>query len=161
MDAGLRQLFTIGYEGATMEAFLGTLRDHRVGLLVDVRQAPVSRRPGFSRRSLAATLAEAGIDYRHEGALGAPKPLRDQVRADGDYETFFRRYEAHLEEQYDRLIALVAGLAGNVALMCYERNVAECHRACVAREIARRTGVVPVNLRTPPIASPRGACPRQ
>jgi uncharacterized protein (DUF488 family) len=145
-DAGIAGLFTIGYEGVSMEAFLDTLRSHAVDGLVDVRQAPVSRRPGFSRKALAAALVDHGIGYRHEGALGAPKWLRDQVRADGDYARFFRAYDEHLRSQEDRLRTLVAELHGHVALMCYERDVAVCHRQSVARALAGMTGLEPVHL---------------
>ncbi|MDN3517599.1 DUF488 domain-containing protein [Aquisalimonas lutea] len=145
-DTGIDGLFTIGYEGASMEAFTGTLRHHAVDLLVDVRQAPVSRRPGFSRKALAETLADSGIGYRHEGALGAPKWLRDQVREDGDYARFFRAYDEHLRAHGDRLHALAEALHGRVALMCYERDVAVCHRQSVAEALAARTGLEPVHL---------------
>lgn len=139
-------LYTIGYEGVSMEAFLETLRHHAVAELVDVRQAPVSRRPGFSRKALAAALADHGIGYRHEGALGAPKWLRDQVREDGDYARFFRAYDEHLHAHGDRLHALAGALHGRVALMCYERDVAACHRRSVAAALADVTGVQPVHL---------------
>lgn len=143
----MQRLVTIGYERATMEAFLQSLQDAGVDVLVDVRQAPVSRRTGFSRRQLADALAECGIEYRHEGALGAPKPIREAVKAGGDYATFFQAYEAHLATRSDRVDDLVTDLAGRaVALMCYERDVAICHRGTVAREIARRTGLEPVHL---------------
>ncbi|QIT54534.1 DUF488 domain-containing protein [Aquisalimonas sp. 2447] len=143
----MQRLVTIGYERATMEAFLQALQVAGIDVLVDVRQAPVSRRAGFSRRQLADALAASGIEYRHEGALGAPKPIRDAVKAGGDYATFFQAYEAHLATRSDRVDGLVSDLAdSSVALMCYERDVAICHRGTVAREIGRRTGLEPVHL---------------
>lgn len=145
-DAGIDGLFTIGYEGVSMDAFLETLRSHAVDGLVDVRQAPVSRRPGFSRKALAASLADSGIGYRHEGALGAPKWLRDQVREDGDYARFFRAYDEHLRSRGDRLHALAEELHDRIALMCYERDVAVCHRRSVAEALASLTGQEPVHL---------------
>lgn len=143
----MQRLVTIGYERATMAAFLQALQGAWVDVLVDVREAPVSRRAGFSRRQLAGALVANGIEYRHEGALGAPKPIRDAVKADGDYTTFFQAYDAHLATRGDRVDALVTELVDRgVALMCYERDVAICHRRPVAREIARRTGLEPVHL---------------
>ncbi|HEX6011291.1 MAG TPA: DUF488 domain-containing protein, partial [Geminicoccaceae bacterium] len=56
-------LFTIGYQESTLDAVLGTLAAAGVRLLVDVRAVAASRRPGFSKRQLAAGLAEAGIGY--------------------------------------------------------------------------------------------------
>ncbi|MFO7857453.1 MAG: DUF488 domain-containing protein [Ectothiorhodospiraceae bacterium] len=142
----MRALYTIGYEGSSTATFLAALADAGVTQLVDVRQAPVSRKPGFARRALTQALGEAGIGYRHEGALGAPKPLRDQVRRDGDYATFFSAYRAHLAEQWSRLEALAREADDRIALMCYERDVATCHRYAVAEALAAIRGVEPTHL---------------
>src|ERR1700761_3672848 len=75
------ELLTIGYEGCTIADVLAELKASRVGLLVDVRAVPISRKPGFSKRQLAAGLDEAGIAYVHLQGLGTPKPGRDAVRA--------------------------------------------------------------------------------
>jgi len=75
------ELATIGYEGATIDGVLGVLHAARVKLLLDVRAVPQSRKPGFSKRQLAAALDQAGIGYVHLQGLGTPKPGRDAVRA--------------------------------------------------------------------------------
>ena len=46
-----------------------------------MRAVPQSRKPGFSKRQLAAGLDEQGIAYVHLQGLGTPKPGRDAVRA--------------------------------------------------------------------------------
>ena len=74
-------LQTIGYEGTTIDAVLERLRAARVALLIDVRAVAASRKPGFSKRQLAAGLDAAGIGYVHLQGLGTPKPGRDAVRA--------------------------------------------------------------------------------
>src|ERR1700743_2486105 len=74
-------LATIGYEGSTIDAVLQVLRDADVALLIDVRAVASSRKPGFSKRQLAAALDEAGIAYVHLQGLGTPKPGREAVRA--------------------------------------------------------------------------------
>ncbi|MEA2992616.1 MAG: hypothetical protein QOD40_1536, partial [Alphaproteobacteria bacterium] len=51
-------LFTIGYEQAKSDAVLGELAAAKVELLIDVRAVAASRRPGFSKRQLAAGLDE-------------------------------------------------------------------------------------------------------
>jgi len=71
-------LLTIGYEGCTIDNVLAALREARVGLLIDVRAVPQSRKPGFSKRQLAAGLDEKGIDYLHLQGLGTPKPGRER-----------------------------------------------------------------------------------
>ena len=142
----MRVLYTIGYEGSSMATFLAALAEAGVTQLVDVRQAPVSRKPGFARRALAEALGDAGIGYRHEGALGAPKTLRDQVRRDGDYTAFFSAYRLHLSEQWPRLEALAREADDRMTLMCYERDVATCHRLAVAEGITAITGLEPTHL---------------
>ncbi|MBX6745513.1 MAG: DUF488 domain-containing protein, partial [Acetobacteraceae bacterium] len=67
-----RPLFTIGYEQATPATLIEALRTAGVRTLVDVRALANSRRPGFSKRALAAALEEAGIGYEHLRALGTP-----------------------------------------------------------------------------------------
>ena len=65
-------LFTIGYEKARQADVVATLAAAGVKTLIDVRDRPISRRPGFSKRQLAAALEEAGIDYVGLRALGTP-----------------------------------------------------------------------------------------
>ena len=74
-------LLTIGYQGCTIAEVLAELRRARVSLLIDVRAVAQSRKPGFSKRQLAAGLDEQGIAYVHLQGLGTPKPGRDAVRA--------------------------------------------------------------------------------
>ena len=68
----MQTLFTIGYEKAKPDAVLGELKRAKVDLLVDTRAVAASRRPGFSKRQLAAALDEDGIAYLHLQKLGTP-----------------------------------------------------------------------------------------
>ena len=74
-------LLTIGYEGCTIGGVIAALKAAGVSLLIDVRAVAASRKPGFSKRQLAAALDEAGIRYVHLQGLGTPKSGRDAVRA--------------------------------------------------------------------------------
>ena len=135
-------LLTIGYEGCTIEAVLRSLEEARVGLLIDVRALPQSRKPGFSKRQLAAALEDHGIRYLHLQGLGTPKAGRDAVRA-GDVPTMHRIFRAHM--QSDRAQAELASATDlarsqRVCLLCFERDHAACHRSIVASMIAARTG---------------------
>ena len=142
-------LFTIGYEQATSTAVLDELQNAGVDILVDVRAVAASRRPGFSKRQLAAGLDERGIAYLHLRALGTPKDGRLAPRA-GRLDAMFRIYEAHLAtsqatEELDALIALV-GPGKRVCLLCFERDVSHCHRLRVAELVRERTGAAIENL---------------
>ena len=145
-------LFTIGYEQATSAAVLGELGRAGVKLLVDTRAVAASRRPGFSKRQLAAALDENGIAYLHLQKLGTPKEGRDAERG-GDLPKLFRIYEAHLKtagarEQLDELTALVRS-GRPVCLLCYERDVDHCHRKRIAELVGARTGAQIENLAPP------------
>lgn len=137
-------LFTIGYEQATSAAVLDELVGAAVGLLVDVRAVAASRRPGFSKRQLAAGLDERGIRYVHLRALGTPTEGRAAARS-GRLADLFRIYEAHLatpgaREELDVLAALVTS-GQRLCVLCYERDPAHCHRRRVAEVMHERTGV--------------------
>jgi uncharacterized protein (DUF488 family) len=135
--------FTIGYEKATSAAVLDSLNQAKGNELVDVRSVSSSRRPGFSKRQLAAGLGDNGIDYLHLRDLGTPKEGRLAARS-GDLATLFKIYEKHLKtpqarEELDELTALVRA-GRRVCLLCYERDPHVCHRRRIAELLSERTG---------------------
>jgi uncharacterized protein (DUF488 family) len=131
-------VLTIGYEGVNLTEFLATLKAAGVQRLLDIRELPISRRKGFSKGALSAALTDAGIEYSHERALGSPREIRHRLREDGDFARFFSDFREYLATQRTLLDTLARTTTGAVALLCYERNHAECHRSVVAEAIARR-----------------------
>jgi uncharacterized protein (DUF488 family) len=135
-------IYSIGYEKAAPRDFLATLRDAGVKTLIDVRDLPLSRRAGFSKRQLAASLDAIGIAYVHLKALGTPPEGR----------------EANRKRQWDRFWEIVDDkLAGDAAqdaltetaalakrspscLLCYEADFHVCHRARVGEILTARHG---------------------
>jgi uncharacterized protein (DUF488 family) len=139
---------TIGYETATLPDVVGRLQGAGVELVVDVRAVASSRRAGFSKSLLAASLAEAGIGYQHLRDLGTPKPGRQAARA-GRIEEMHAIFEAHMQEPAARLAlerAIEASQAQRTCLLCYEADPAGCHRTIVAGMMAERTGAPVVDL---------------
>ena len=127
-------LATIGYQGATVTAFVETLRAAGIAHVLDVRAVPLSRKPGFSKRQLAAELAVAGLGYSSLRGLGTPRAGRDAARR-GDTATMraiFARQLATDEAQRD--LALAQAVAGSTpcCLVCFERDPLACHRLAVA-----------------------------
>src|SRR5262249_43458218 len=111
MAAKTRPLCTIGYEQAKPAAVLGELARAKIELLVDTRAVAVSRRPGFSKRQLAASLDEAGIGYIHLQKLGTPAEGRAAARS-GDTDALWRIYDRHIKSreaqaELDELVALI------------------------------------------------------
>jgi uncharacterized protein (DUF488 family) len=148
----MSDLFTIGYEQATAKTVLDELAGAKVQLVVDTRAVAASRRPGFSKRQLAAGLDERGIAYLHLRGLGTPKEGRLAARS-GDLDTLFKIYETHLETstaqaELAELIDLVQS-GRRVCLLCYERDVAHCHRKRVAELVCEATGVDVKHLAAP------------
>jgi len=139
----LKQLLTIGYEGADPADFLDTLQELEVTLLLDIREIAMSRRKGFAKTALREGLHGAGIDYRHEPALGSPKRIRHQLRDDGDYGRFFRDFGRYLRTQQPLLATLADELSGTVVLLCFERDHTQCHRRAVAEALGAIAGLEP------------------
>lgn len=125
-------IWTIGYEDADLHAFLDTLMQAGVQVVVDTRERAQSRRPGYSKTALAAALKEQGIEYRHLRPLGMPPAVRKAYRLDHDFQAMKAAYTLHLATQGDALHDL-ADLAGThrAALLCYEHEPGECHRSLI------------------------------
>jgi uncharacterized protein (DUF488 family) len=140
----MRTLFTIGYEQAKPAAVLNELKNAKVDLLVDTRAVAASRRPGFSKRQLAASLDENGIAYLHLQKLGTPAAGRQAARS-GDTDTLWRIYDKHIktpeeQEALGELVALVKS-GKRIALLCYCRDPKTCHRSRVVANVKQRTRV--------------------
>ena len=149
MPKGKPKLFTIGYEKAKPDALMAELKRAKVKLLVDTRAVAASRKPGFSKRQLAASLDEEGIAYLHLQKLGTPAEGREAARA-GKLDTLWRIYAKHLKtpeaiEAMDELVAIVKS-GQPVCLLCYERDKDCCHRTRIAEIVHERTGASVVDL---------------
>ena len=144
-------LFTLGYESASIEDFISTLKLAQIDLIVDVRELPLSRRKGFSKNVLNETLAANGIEYVHLKGLGDPKEGRDAAKS-GNMAQFTRIFSSHMESdraKADLEIAIGLVQSKNACLLCYERNHQDCHRTIVAKAISHRTSqhVKPIGVR--------------
>ena len=149
----MKKLFTIGYEQAKPDAVLGELKRAKVALLVDTRAVAASRRPGFSKRQLAASLDEKGIGYLHLQKLGTPAEGREAARK-GDMKTLWRIYNKHIktpdaQAQLEELIAIVRS-GRNVCLLCFERDPGHCHRSRIAELVEEQAKIKVENL-VPPL----------
>src|ERR1700722_11677128 len=141
-------LLTIGYEGCTIADVLAELKSAEVKLLIDVRAVPQSRKPGFSKRQLAAGLDEQGIAYVHLQGLGTPKPGRDAVRAGPPerMEPIFRKHMTSDRAQADLANAKQLARGVRACLLCFEQDPMMCHRRFVAEMVSAETGQDIVHL---------------
>jgi uncharacterized protein (DUF488 family) len=144
-----RLLYTIGYEKALLKDVISTLSAARAATLIDVRDRPISRRPGFSKRQLAAAIEDAGMRYVHLQPLGTPPEGRLAGRRH-EWDRFWgivgeklTRPEAELALQEAAEIAEAAPSC----LLCYEADWQICHRRRVAEILAQRHGFAVSHLK--------------
>ncbi|MHA4855094.1 DUF488 domain-containing protein [Rhodococcus sp. MSC1_016] len=131
-------LVSIGYEGRSIDELVSRLKLENVQVLVDVRLTPLSRKPGLSKTRLAETLRAAGIEYVHHRALGNPKDNRDSFRAGVSESRDRFREVLGTEEATNALAHLVELMDGGVlALLCFERDHATCHRELVVEYLEK------------------------
>jgi uncharacterized protein (DUF488 family) len=124
-------LFTIGYEGRALDEVLAALAKAKVDRLIDIRELPLSRRPGFSKTPLREALQGAGIEYLHLRSAGNP------FRKDPDG---VAKYREHLPPQAVDDVA-EAARGHRAALLCYEADVTTCHRSILAPHVGKALGV--------------------
>ena len=132
-------LYTIGYEGKSIEQYLSALMDNSVSVLIDVRHNPFSRKWGFAQKQLQDITEKCGIDYVHFPQLGIEGSLRNNIISRSDYNKLFNRYRKSLGQvdKEEALQNIWAILRKNkrVALTCFEKDYHCCHRHLVAEAV--------------------------
>ena len=132
-------LFTIGYEGISLEEYLVRLLKNGVKVLVDVRNNPLSMKFGFSKSQLIKYCESIGIQYLHFPELGIQSELRQELNSQSDYDKLFSAYrKITLSKTSNTQIAILNLLKQNkrIALTCFEANICQCHRKHLAEAIA-------------------------
>lgn len=133
-------LFTIGYEGISLEDYLNRLIENDVKILVDVRSNPVSRKFGFSAKSLKIFCEKIEIEYIHIPEVGILSKYRKNIKIQSDYNKLFNEYEKNtlkqtLEKQQEILELLEN--KKRIALTCFESDILMCHRNYLAESIVK------------------------
>lgn len=129
-------LFTIGYEGLSIEEYLNKLIKNNISLVVDVRKNPLSRKYGFSKLQLCNYLKKIDIEYVHFPELGIESENRKDLETKDDYQKLFDYYEKNiLNYQHENLSKLTELLIENkrIALTCFEADYEMCHRSRIAK----------------------------
>lgn len=137
------RIYSVGYEGMTLDALVARLSGARVAVLVDVRLNPVSRKPEFSKRRLTQALKDVGIEYVHEKELGNPQDNRDSFRS-GDGEAGRSRMRSMLNNGAGEALTRLVDLASSqhVAVLCVERDHSRCHRDVITdMAVERNPGI--------------------
>ena len=148
----MQTLFTIGYEQAKPAAVLRELKHAKIDILIDTRAVAASRRPGFSKKQLAAALDDEGIVYIHLQKLGTPAEGRAAARS-GDTDRLWKIYDKHIktreaQEALEELLALIKSKK-RIALLCYCRDPKTCHRSRIVARVKKRVRVKVKDLNPP------------
>ena len=136
-------LFTIGYEGISLEAYLNKLVKNDVKVLVDVRNNPLSQKYGFSKSLLSACCNKLGIEYAHFAEVGIQSEYRKELNSQTDYDTLFDSYCTNTLPQaintQQKILSLLQQKQ-RIALTCFEANICQCHRKHLSEAITRLPG---------------------
>ncbi len=122
-----------------LQSFIASLEVNGIKCVLDVRESPFSRKPGFSKGPLSRALEARGICHVHLKELGTPRALRQQVKSDGDYGRFFQQMQGYLASQQagiERACDYVGRMT--CCLLCYEKSADICHRKIVANLVCGR-----------------------
>jgi uncharacterized protein (DUF488 family) len=132
------RLFSIGYEGVTLEIYINKLIINDVHILCDVRKNAYSQKYGFSKSQLQKACDGVGIRYIHIPELGIESNLRQDLRSQADYDILFDRYEKTTLINNRKALLCVKELIDTdkrIALTCFEKNPLQCHRSRVAKAL--------------------------
>jgi uncharacterized protein (DUF488 family) len=131
------ELFTIGYQGRTLDDVLDRLMTNGVQVLIDVRHTPWSHKPGFTKKNLSAELTTHGIEYAHLRQFGSDPAIRRRLKETGNRVEFAQAYSDYLLTIDPTIESTFEPYAGrSVCLLCLEANPDECHRSILANRIA-------------------------
>ncbi len=136
-------LFTIGYEGISLEEYLNRLLINDVKILVDVRNNPMSMKYGFSKSQLKRYCGSLGIEYLHLPEVGIQSNQRQELNEQGDYDRLFKIYrENNLSKTINVQNQILSLLVKHqrIALTCFEANICQCHRKHLAEAIEKLPG---------------------
>jgi len=132
-------LFTIGYEGITLETYINKLIINDIKILCDVRKNAFSQKYGFSKSQLKIACEGVGIQYVHIPDLGIVSDKRQTLNTQSDYDLLFEDYKQTVLQQNTKEINCLFDLLKQekrIALTCFEADICQCHRRHLAEAIA-------------------------
>jgi uncharacterized protein (DUF488 family) len=136
-------LFTIGYEGISLEEYLNRLLKNGIKILVDVRNNPLSMKYGFSKSQLKRYCESLSIQYIHFPEMGIQSGQRQELNSQSDYDNLFVAYRknnlSQTQATQNKILSLLKQ-HNRIALTCFEANIYQCHRKHLADAISKLPG---------------------
>ena len=141
-------VYTVGYEGKSVDQFFNGLLESRIESIIDVRANPISRKYGFAKRSMSEIARKLGIGYYHLPELGIASSERADLSDFDSYQRLLDRYETEMLPGRRETIDIAVGHLQErpSALLCMEKDVRCCHRGRLAKAVASRNGRAIVHL---------------
>ncbi len=139
-ESNINTIYTIGYEGISLEHYLNKLIKNNVKILVDVRKNPLSMKFGFSKSQLIKYCQSLDIDYIHFPEVGVNSDQRQTLNSQNDYDKLFETYKKTTlkeTEIYQKKIIDLAKLNNSIAITCFEANICQCHRKHLAESMLK------------------------
>lgn len=136
----LKCLFTLGYEGISLEDYLNKLLTNDIKILCDIRKNPLSMKYGFSKNQLKNSCEKIGIKYIHIPELGIDSAKRQKLVSQHDYDKLFSKYiKTTLKKNNSAMKTLIDLLISKsrIALTCFEANLNQCHRKHLADKLTK------------------------
>lgn len=133
-------LFSIGYEGVTIEDYINKLIENNISVVCDVRKNALSKKYGFSKNMLKSCLNNVNIEYVHIPELGIDSDKRQVLNTQSDYDKLFNDYKINNLSKKELFINNIFEIflsKKRIALTCFEKNPAQCHRTIVLDAVTK------------------------
>ncbi len=144
-------IYTTGYEGKSIDLFFQELLKVDIKRIIDVRNNPISRKYGFSKKTLYRLGENLGIKYTHFPELGIPTADRRFLSTFDDYQQLMHHYVRSILPKAEGIRKEATRLLQDQpsVLVCFEADPRCCHRTQLAQVISTETGmeVVHMNIR--------------
>lgn len=124
-------LYTIGYEGISLEEYLNKLIKYDIKVLCDVRRNSLSMKFGFSKNQLKNACDSINVQYRHFPELGIQSNLRKDLSSQSDYDNLFKIYVKNTISSTVNSQQILVDLIKEhkrIAITCFEADICKCHR---------------------------------
>jgi len=136
-------IYTIGYQYRSIDDFVNILKEHKLNYVIDIRDTPLSYKPGFSKGYLTKHLPEYGIFYKSMPELGIPKVYRKNLKQ----KQLWSKYRRLLEKRSSQLDEVITICKTNTpVLMCFEADSNQCHRSILANKLKKQKDFMIVHL---------------
>ncbi len=141
-------IYTIGYQGRSVDGFFDRLLRCGIRQIMDVRRNPISRKYGFAKKSMSEIARRLDLSYRHVPELGIASASRRHLSGYESYRRLLDGYERELARSHEGDLARLSEEMGRrpTALVCLEADAAWCHRGRLANALARFSGLGIVHL---------------